>query len=104
MDAARSVPQPCGRYFLGSLTGNKEGSKGLMVLRVKPTPTRFPANNIYTPMDNTPMHSISSVCHPWGSCRRAHERRSIADVRSTVVRTQLLHIKLGANRSTIRFI
>ncbi len=37
-----------------------------MVLRVKPTPTRFPTNSLYTPMDSTPLHSISSVCHPWG--------------------------------------
>ncbi len=37
-----------------------------MVLRVKPTPTRFPTNNLYTAMDNTPLHSISSVCHPGG--------------------------------------
>ncbi len=37
-----------------------------MVLRVKLTPTRFPTNSLYTPMDNTPSHSISSVCHPWG--------------------------------------
>ncbi len=37
-----------------------------MVLRVKPTPTRLPTNSLYTPMDNTPLHSISSVCHPWG--------------------------------------
>ncbi len=35
-----------------------------MGLRVKPTPTRFPTNNLYTPMDNTPLHFISSVCHP----------------------------------------
>ncbi len=27
-----------------SLTGNKEGRKGLLVLRGKPTPTRFPTN------------------------------------------------------------
>ncbi len=33
-----------------------------MVLRVKPTPTRFPTNSLYTPIDNTPLHSISSVC------------------------------------------
>ncbi len=39
-----------------------------MVLRVKPTPTRFPANSLYTPMDNTPLHSMSSVCHPWSRC------------------------------------
>ncbi len=57
---------PCGRYLIAPLTGNKEGSKCLLVLRVKPTPTRFPTNSLYTPMDNTPMHSISSVCHPWG--------------------------------------
>ncbi len=36
-----------------------------MVLRVKPTPTRFPTNGLNTPMDNTPLHSISSLCHPW---------------------------------------
>ncbi len=29
-----------------------------MVLRVKPTPTRFPTNSLYTPMDNTPLHSM----------------------------------------------
>ncbi len=33
-----------------------------MVLRVKPTPTRFPTNSLYTPMDNTALHSIPSVC------------------------------------------
>ncbi len=38
-----------------------------MVLRVKPTPTRLPTNSLYTPMDNTPLHSISSVRHPWGN-------------------------------------
>ncbi len=38
-----------------------------MVLRVKPTPPGLPTNILYTPMDNTPLHSISSVCHPWGS-------------------------------------
>ncbi len=39
-----------------------------MVLQVRPTSTRFPANSLYTPMDYTPLHSISSVCHPSGSC------------------------------------
>ncbi len=28
-----------------------------MVLRVKFTPTRFPTNSLFTPMDNTPLHS-----------------------------------------------
>ncbi len=37
-----------------------------MALRVKPTPTRFPASSLSTPMDNTLLHSISSVCHPCG--------------------------------------
>ncbi len=37
-----------------------------MVLRVKPTPTRFLTNILYTPMDNSPLHSISSVYHLWG--------------------------------------
>ncbi len=36
-----------------------------MVLRVKPSPTRLPTNSLYTPMDNTPLHSLPSVCHPW---------------------------------------
>ncbi len=52
---------PCGRYILAPLTGNKEGSMGLMVLQVKPTPTRFPTNSLNTPMDNTPFYSV-----PWG--------------------------------------
>ncbi len=63
---ATGVSLPCGRYLIAPFTGDKEGSKCLTVLRVKPTPTRFPANSLYTPMDNTPLHSISSVCHPWG--------------------------------------
>ncbi len=29
-----------------------------MVLRVRPTPTRFPMNIIYTPMDNIPLYSM----------------------------------------------
>ncbi len=66
MDVARSAPQGA-RYLLAPLNGNKEGSKGLMLLRVKPAPTRFPTNSLYTPMDNTPLNSISSVCHPWGA-------------------------------------
>ncbi len=52
MDVARSAPQ--GAYLLAPLNGNKEGSMSLMLLRVKPTPTRFPTNILYTPMDNTP--------------------------------------------------
>ncbi len=57
---------PRGRYVLAPLAGTKEGSSCLMVLRVKPTPTRFPATSLSTPMDNTPLHSVSSVFHPRG--------------------------------------
>ncbi len=53
MDVARFA---CGRYLLASFVGNKEGNKGLMVLWVKPTPTRFPTNSLYSPMDNA--HSL----------------------------------------------
>ncbi len=56
---------PCGRYPLVRLTGNKKGSRGLMVLRVKLTPIRFPTNSPYTLMDDTPLHSIPSVGRPW---------------------------------------
>ncbi len=27
-----------------------------MVFQVKPTPSRFPTNTLYTPIDNTPLH------------------------------------------------
>ncbi len=37
-----------------------------MVLRIMPTSTRFPTNSLYTPLDNTPLHSMSCVCHLWG--------------------------------------
>ncbi len=57
-----------GLYFLVPLTGNKEGNKSLILVRVKHAPTRFPAKNPYTPMAHTALHSISSVYHPWGSC------------------------------------
>ncbi len=56
---------PCGSYLLAPLTGNKKGSKGLTLLQVKPTPTRFPTNNLYTPMDNTPI--LYQVCSTRGA-------------------------------------
>ncbi len=40
-----------------------------MVLRVKPTPIRFPANSLYTPLGNTALHSIPSVCRRWRNTR-----------------------------------
>ncbi len=67
MDVARSAPQGAHYHadIIYLLLGNKEGSKCLMVLRVKPTPTRFPINSLYTPID-TRLHFISSVCPPVG--------------------------------------
>ncbi len=32
-----------------------------MALRVKPTPTQFQPSSLYTPMDSTPLHSLSGV-------------------------------------------
>ncbi len=58
MDVTRSASQGTYYHLFAPLTGNKEGSKRLMVLRVKPKPTRFPTNGLYTPIDNTPLHSI----------------------------------------------
>ncbi len=40
---------------------NKEESKDLLVLRVKPTLTRFPPNIQYTPVVGTPLNSIANV-------------------------------------------
>ncbi len=48
MDVVRSAPLPGGRYLLAHLTGNKEESKGLMVLGFKLTLTRFPNNSHFT--------------------------------------------------------
>ncbi len=46
-DEATGGSLPCGRYLLAPLNGNKEGSKGFMVLRVKRTPTLFPTYSFY---------------------------------------------------------
>ncbi len=64
MDVVRSAPQVL--TTVRTLLVNKVGSKELIVFRVQPTSTRYPTNSLYTPTDNTPLHSISSVCHPWG--------------------------------------
>ncbi len=66
MDVARSEQLPYGRYLPAPLTGKIKGSKILMVLRVKPTPTRFPTNSLYTPMDNTPLHFFIKCVPPMG--------------------------------------
>ncbi len=66
-----------------------------MVLRVKPTPTRLSTNSLYTPMDNTPLHSISSVCHPWGNCWR------LAENNFQVMQTFLSDIKYYLGHPTV---
>ncbi len=50
---------PCGHYLLSSL--NKEESKDLLVLRVKPTLTRFLPSILYTPVVGTLLYSIANV-------------------------------------------
>ncbi len=39
----------CGRYVLALLAGNEKWSKELMVIRVRPTPTRFPTTVLNAP-------------------------------------------------------
>ncbi len=59
MDVARSAP--CGRYLLAPQNGNKEGSKCLMVLRVKHAPTRLPTNSLYPDGQHTLAFYIKRV-------------------------------------------
>ncbi len=65
MDVTRSAPRwgtlPCGRYLLFPLSGNKEVSKELTVLRVRPTPVRLTISILYTTMDSMPLQSMLSV-------------------------------------------
>ncbi len=50
---------PCGRYLLALLIGNKPRSEELMFLRVRPSPTQFPINILYSQEDGTLL--LSSV-------------------------------------------
>ncbi len=53
---------PCGCYLRAPLTGNTKGSKCLMVLRVKPTPTRFLINSPrWTTHPCTLLYQVSAV-------------------------------------------
>ncbi len=65
MDVARSAPQGAHYHadviYLLPKMGNKEGSKNLMVLQVRPKPTRVPPSLLYTTLDNTPLHSIPAL-------------------------------------------
>ncbi len=64
---------PCGRYLLASSSWNKERSKESMVLRVRPTPTRFQTNILNTSVDSTPWHSILNAwCQMSTRCDNAH--------------------------------
>ncbi len=66
MGGARSAPQgltTMRTLFTCSLNWELRSKHGVYGT---PTPTLFPTNSLYTPMDNTPLHSISSVRHPWG--------------------------------------
>ncbi len=56
---------------------------GLMVLRVKLTQSRYPTNSPYTPMDNTPLHSLSNVCNPWSN--RCREKKTFCMQRCDVL-------------------
>ncbi len=40
-----------------------------MVPQVRPTPTRFPTNILYTPLDNTSLRSLPSVWRPYTTDR-----------------------------------
>ncbi len=42
----------CRCYLLAPLTGNKEGCKERMVVRVGPTPIQYPVSTISSPMDS----------------------------------------------------
>ncbi len=59
MGAARPAPQGLTIYLLSKR--NYKGGLGFMVLRVRPAPNRFTITILYTPLDNTPLHSIPRV-------------------------------------------
>ncbi len=49
---------PCGRYLPTVLIESKEGSGELTILLVKPIPTRFQTNILYTPVDSIPCRVV----------------------------------------------
>ncbi len=54
IDVVRSSPKGA-HYQLAPFTVNKEGGKMLMVLLVRPTPTLFPTNILYAPVNSSTM-------------------------------------------------
>ncbi len=72
-----------------------------MVLRVKPTPTWFPTNSFYTPVDNTLLHSISSVCHPWGNGWRTRVKKEARNPNETTFVCFMVGLTLGASKNHI---
>ncbi len=61
---------------------------------LKPTPTRFPINPLYTPMDNTPLHSITSVGEAIDSARAGTSVRSLSAINSPDYRFFSTRVKL----------
>ncbi len=59
-DVTQSAPHGA-HYHAGVIYSNKEGSMGLMVIDVEPTPTRFPTNILCTPLGNTGLHPIRGM-------------------------------------------
>ncbi len=56
---------PCGRYWFFPLSGNKEGNKNHMMLRVRTIPNRFPISVRFTKMDGTTHRGRLR----WSSCQ-----------------------------------
>ncbi len=84
VDVFRPAPQEI-HYHVdinkhASLTWNKEGSKGLMVLRVKHARTRFPTNSLYTSVESILLHSMPNVC-------RSRIRLSLIPLSGTTAQT-----------------
>ncbi len=57
---------PCGRYLPAPLIGNEEGGIGFMVLRVRPTPARFPTTILLNPVEQ---NTRKLLCTQTGSQR-----------------------------------
>ncbi len=54
------------RYILASLTGNKDKSNGLMVLRVKPSSIRLSISSVHIPNEQHILALYTMCVSPWG--------------------------------------
>ncbi len=62
MDVAQSTPQGLTiMQVLVACSLNDEGRKGRMLFRVKPTPTRFPTNSLYTLVEKVSLFRRTAV-------------------------------------------